>query len=97
MSDKSPDGYETALKQGHKPLITLSIPHVKHRMHPALLVIASLPLIFRVAPLFLPGEWLEPYAYWSSASLNAKYGGDGVRSQWRNLGWWKVRSGYPLG
>lgn len=59
-------------------------------VHPALIAVASLPLIFRLAPTVLPDRWLEPYTYWSAASLNTRRGEDGPRSQWRNMGWWKV-------
>lgn len=59
-------------------------------MHPALLSIALLPLLFRLLPFFLPARYLEPYTYWSSEDFNKV---DGVvKGQWRNMGYWEVRT-----
>lgn len=63
---------------------------ISDMVHPALLILVSLPLTFRLIPLVVPARWLEPYAYWSAASLNIRPGDDGPRSQWRNMGWWMV-------
>jgi hypothetical protein len=57
---------------------------------PLILVIGLIPLIFRLGPLVLPTIWTEPYAYWSSESLNRLEGQDKATTFWRNQGYWKV-------
>ena len=57
-------------------------------MHPLLLGVASLPLIFRLVPMVVPAHYLEPYAYWNAATLNEQDGK--VETYWRNMGYWEV-------
>ena len=59
-------------------------------IHPALVFVASLPLIFRLVAFVVPDQWLEPYAYWSAAQLNTRSEGDDLKPRWRNVGWWQV-------
>lgn len=54
-----------------------------------LVVLALIPLLWRLGAQFLPAQWTEPYAYWDSDSLN-----DGVAS-WGNMGYWVSLSIYP--
>lgn len=49
-----------------------------------LVVLALIPLIWRLAAQFLPAQWTEPYAYWDADSLN-----DGL-ARWSNMGYWAV-------
>ncbi|CAD6587699.1 MAG: hypothetical protein TREMPRED_004828 [Tremellales sp. Tagirdzhanova-0007] len=58
-------------------------------IHPALVFVASLPLIFRLVAFVVPDQWLEPYAYWSAAQLNTRSEGDDLKPRWRNVGWWQ--------
>jgi hypothetical protein len=47
-----------------------------------LVVLALVPLIWRLAVQFLPAQWTEPYAYWDADTLN-----DGL-ARWSNMGYW---------
>ncbi|GMK54539.1 hypothetical protein CspeluHIS016_0111250 [Cutaneotrichosporon spelunceum] len=47
-----------------------------------LVVLALVPLIWRLTAQFLPAQWTEPYAYWDPDALN-----DGL-ARWTNMGYW---------
>ncbi|KAL1410178.1 hypothetical protein Q8F55_004183 [Vanrija albida] len=53
-----------------------------------LLLLAAIPLIWRLALPFIPEEHLDPYRYWNSTALNTHKGGFNEPTLWRNLGYW---------
>ncbi|BEI80194.1 hypothetical protein CcaverHIS002_0107230 [Cutaneotrichosporon cavernicola] len=53
-----------------------------------LVVLALVPLIWRLAVQFLPAQWTEPYAYWDPDALN-----DGL-ARWSNMGYWDDASSF---
>jgi hypothetical protein len=59
-------------------------------VHPGLVLIAATPLIYRLATIFLPQSYLEPYGYFDTVELNRVNGQSS--SQWTNAGWWEVGS-----
>lgn len=64
-------------------------------MHPFLIAVAALPLIFRVIPAIVPASYLESYNYWSSEELNRLPGESRASRQWRNIGYWRVGHSQP--
>ncbi|ORY25248.1 hypothetical protein BCR39DRAFT_544616 [Naematelia encephala] len=56
---------------------------------PFVILLASLPLIFRLIPMLVPSHVLEPYNLWSPDSLNTKPG-----VKWRNMGYWEDTEDY---
>lgn len=55
-----------------------------------MVAVAALPLIFRLIAMVVPEPYLEPYAYWTSESLNLREGETQATSRWRNMGYWEV-------
>ncbi|ORX36410.1 hypothetical protein BD324DRAFT_642561 [Kockovaella imperatae] len=55
-------------------------------MHPLLIGVACLPLLFRLVPMIVPEHYLEPYAYWNAGTLNEQDGK--IETYWRNMGYW---------
>ncbi|CAK9786715.1 hypothetical protein CC85DRAFT_312988 [Cutaneotrichosporon oleaginosum] len=53
-----------------------------------LVVLALVPLIWRLAIQFLPAQWTELYAYWDADVLN-----DGL-ARWTNMGYWDDASSF---
>lgn len=56
-----------------------------------MIMVAALPLIFRLIAMVVPEAYLEPYAYWSSNTLNLRPGQTEPTTKWRNMGYWKVQ------
>lgn len=54
------------------------------------LLFLAIPLLWRVATPFIPDEYLDPYAYWDTVSLNRQTPDGFVNIEWRNLGYWDV-------
>lgn len=52
-----------------------------------IVVLALIPLAWRLAVNSFPSQWIEPYAYWDSRVLNSP-GADGRLPTWRNVGFW---------
>jgi len=65
-------------------------------LHPFVVFVASLPLLFRLAPIIIPAQYLELYTYWSSDELNRRPGGTVAKTRWRNMGYWEVHTRPPL-
>ncbi|WOO78900.1 uncharacterized protein LOC62_02G002439 [Vanrija pseudolonga] len=52
------------------------------------LLFLAIPLLWRVATPFIPDEYLDPYAYWNTTSINRQRPDGFVPIEWRNLGYW---------
>jgi len=61
-------------------------------VQPFVLLVACLPLLFRLVPLVIPSAYLESYSYWDADILNLRPGEKIAGSKWRNIGYWKVTS-----
>lgn len=53
-----------------------------------LLVLACIPLVWRITYSLLPASITEPYAYWDPSLLNTAV--DNRLPRWRNMGYWDV-------
>jgi len=59
-------------------------------VQPFIILVAALPLVFRLVPWFVPAAYLESYHYWSADALNLRPGEGVASTKWRNMGYWKV-------